>query len=204
MIGEQRSVRVQRLHRREELRESIGRVDVGRLVAELAVNLREDRSTEPIAAAAEIDQQQLGIARIANQERRQGATCVGDARKCRHDQRHRPDHLSLAAGDIIVAPRGAHRQRVLSDRNRDPERGAQLDCDALHRVEQRRIFARITGRGHPVGRELDVGELRDRCRCNVGQCFTDGHPSRRGRIEHRDGRSLAHRHRFAGVTLEVE
>ena len=59
-------------------------------------------------------------------------------------------------------PRGLHRHRILADRNADAELRAQFHADRAHGVVQRGILARMPGRRHPVGRQLDVADLGDR------------------------------------------
>jgi len=61
----------------------------------------------------------------------------------------------------------------------------------------------MTRGGHPVGGELDVGEPADAGGGDVGDRLANGHPARRRRIDQRQRRALAHRHRFAGITGEI-
>ena len=74
--------RRQLLHRREQALEQRGIVEVGRRLAELAVDLRQRRAAQPVLAAPEIDEQQLTGVRVAvgPQLGRQRAAHVADGR----------------------------------------------------------------------------------------------------------------------------
>ena len=123
-----------------------------------------------------------------------------DRRERGNDQRHGRDHR-LARG--ALAPHCLHRQRILADRNRDAERRTKLFADGVHRGIQRGVFARLAAGRHPVGRQLHVRQRADVGRENVGERFADREAARGRRIEHRDRRAFAHRHRFAGVAEVV-
>ena len=69
MVGEDRGT--QRLDGGKEGFQQRWIVQIGALLAEAAVRLRDDRAAEPVLAAAQIDQQELGIAGILPQLRRQ-------------------------------------------------------------------------------------------------------------------------------------
>ncbi len=56
--------------------------------------------------------------------------------------------------------------------------------------------------GHPVCREPDIGQLADRRCRHIGNHFTDGHATGRGRIDRGDRRALAHGHCFTGANIE--
>ncbi len=58
MVGEDAHLAVLVLDEREELRERIGGIEVGGLVAELPVGLRQRRPPEPALAERDVDQQQ--------------------------------------------------------------------------------------------------------------------------------------------------
>ncbi len=102
-----------------------------------------------------------------------------------------------------LAPHRLHRQRILADRNRDAERRTQLFAHRVHRGVQRRVFAGLAAGRHPVGREFHVRQRADVGRENVGERLTDRESPGRRRIEHRDRRAFAHRHRFAGMAEVV-
>ncbi len=103
----------------------------------------------------------------------------------------------------VLVPRRAHRHRILADRNADAERRAKLHRDGAHRVVERGILAGMPCRRHPVGRELDVRKPRNARGGDVGDRFADRHAARGGRVDQRQRRALAHRHRLACVTVEV-
>ena len=134
------------------------------------------------------------------QERRQRLARIADRRERRHDERHRRRDRAL---DAVLVPRRAHRHRVLADRNRHAELDARFDRDGAHRVVERRVLAGMTRRRHPVGRELHVRDRADVGGGDVGDRFGNRHAPRRRRIDQRERRALAHRHRFAREALVV-
>ena len=103
----------------------------------------------------------------------------------------------------VVAPRRAHRQRILTDRDRDAEGGAEFHRHRLDRVEQVRVLSGLPAGGHPVRREHHALDARDVRGHDVGERLRHCHPARRPRIEQREGRALSHRHRFPGVSAEA-
>ena len=180
-----------------------GIVEVGRRVAEL--RRTTCASAEPprrLRPRAEIDRAAARCRRVERELRRQRAAHV--ARPART-----PTTISDTGAVTLLRARRrrrharAHRQRVLADRNRDAERRAQLHADRAHRVVQRGVLARLAGGGHPVRRQLDVAERCDRRGGEVGDRLADRHARRRRRVEQRERRALAHRHRLAGVAVEV-
>ena len=104
---------------------------------------------------------------------------------------------------VGVAPRRAHRQAVLADRDADAERRTQVDADGSHGVEQRGVFARLAGRGHPVGRQLHPRDGADAGRRQVRERLAHRHSSRRRCVDDRERRALAHRHRLAENGIEA-
>ena len=149
-------------------------------------------------ATAEIDQDQRRVAGIGAELRRQRPPHVINRRKRGNNQRHR-------RGDCLVlpllTPGRAHRQRILADRNADAERRAQFHADCAHRIEQCRVLARLTAGGHPVGRQLDVGDVAYRRRGDVGNGFANRHPARSRRVDDSQRRALAHRHRLSQIAF---
>ena len=142
-------------------------VEVRRLVAELPVDLRQRRC------------------------RRGG--CCPPPRSMQHQRRVAARRVAAAASASLRAsatganadtisdtgavtalstpssrPRRAHRHRILADRDRQAERDAQFDRHRAHRVVQRGVLARMPGRRHPVGRQLDVAERRE---CRRRRCW---------------------------------
>ncbi len=96
-------------------------------------------------------------AESGTQLRRPRATHVGQRREGRDDERHRRRDLLVLAGRR-VGPAGAHRQRVLADRHRDPERGHSSIADGVDGVVERRILAGLAAGRHPVARQLHAAE----------------------------------------------
>ena len=134
------------------------------------------------------------------QLRRQGAAHVHDRSEGGYDQRQRRDH---AFGFSTRFPSGFHGQRILADRNGDAQRRTQLHPHRPHGVEQAGVLAGMTGRRHPVGRQLHIPELLDARGGQIGQRLADRHSSRSRPIQHRQRRALAQRHGFAGLGIET-
>ena len=200
VIGEQTAIGVQGLDHAEEGPQRGRIVDVGHFRPERLVDLRETGAAETIATATEIGQQQARLAGVEPQFRRQRRARVDHRGECGDHQRHRRRHLVIAVG---IAPRGAHRQTVLADRDADPERRTQVEADRPHGVEQRRVLPRLAGRGHPVGRQLHPRDGADAGRRQVRQRLAHRHPARRGRVDDRQRRALSHRHRLAENGIET-
>ena len=178
--------------RRHEREQQLRVVEVRNRATELTLHLPQDRPAQPVATSAEVDEHEH-VARA--QLRGPRATHVGQRGERRHDERHRRGDLARLPGRGI-RPAGAHRQRVLADRHRHPELGEQLHRDGLDGVEQRSVLAVLTAGGHPVARQLDPGQRRQR-RCEqVGQRFPDRHPTRRGSVDRGHRHPLARGHRL--------
>ena len=200
MVGQQQAVRIGLLDRREKTLEQVSVIQIRRQAAGAIVYLCQRRSAEPVLAGANIQQPQLGFALIDLELRRQRAACIGHARERGNDQRYRRDGAVFAA---ILLPHGLHRQRILADRNGNIQLWTKLHADGLHGVEQRRVFAGMPDRSHPVCRQLDLAQRSDRRCRQIRDRLADGHARRRGRRQHGDRRALAHGHRFAAVTVEI-
>ena len=97
----------------------------------------------------------------------------------------------------VLFPARAHRQRILAYRNRHAQRRAKIQRDGLDRVEQRRILMPMASRGHPVGRELDAGNLAGIGRRQIGQRFAYRHAPGRRTVEQSQRRALAERKTLA-------
>ena len=102
---------------------------------------------------------------------------------------------------VRVAPRGAHRKRILADRDGDAELGAQLKAHRANRRVQVGILTRLTARRHPVGRQPNVGEPPHIGRDDIGDRLAHGQAARCRRVEQRRRRPLPHGHGFARVAL---
>ena len=102
----------------------------------------------------------------------------------------------------MLLPRRAHRHRVLADGDADAEPRAEVEGHRLHGVEEGGVLAGGAGGRHPVGRELDARERRDRGRGEVGEGLADRHAPGGGAVDDRDRRALAHGEGLAGVALE--
>ncbi len=86
MVGEQQTLGKTVLHRGEEPGQQRGLVEVRRNRSQLRIDLRQRRSTQPVLAATEIDQQQQRIRRIAIDLRRDAQPHVRNRSKGRDDQ----------------------------------------------------------------------------------------------------------------------
>ena len=126
---------------------------------------------------------------------------VRDRRERRHDQRHRRDDALLGA--VRLAPVGPHRQRVLADRYGDAQLRAQFLRHRTHRRVQRRVFAALAARRHPVGRQADLRQRRDVRRQHVGDRLRHRQAPGGGRIEQRHRAALADGERFSRASLVV-
>ena len=105
MIRQQQAFAVQLLNGGEKGFQGRGIIEVGRLVAELTIDLRQRRAAQTVATHAEVNQQQLGFALVQAQLRGQGPAHVADRGKSAHDERQgRGDPLLLAG----VLPHRAH------------------------------------------------------------------------------------------------
>ena len=102
----------------------------------------------------------------------------------------------------VLLPRRAHRHRVLADGDADAEPRAEVEGHRLHGVEEGGVLAGGAGGRHPVGRELDARERRDRRRGQVGEGLADRHAPGGGAVDDRDRRALAHGEGLARVALE--
>ena len=201
MIGNKQTCAQKILHRSKKPREIRGHVEVGTPVSELLVRLRQRAAAEPVRTATEVDQQQSRRAAIQTQLRRRHRAHVGNWRKRRNDQRHRRRDRVIPGR---IAPLRVHRQTVLADRNRDAERGAQLQSNRLDRIEQRLIFVTTPRCGHPVRRQHDAPEILDGHARQIRQRFADRHSCRRRGVEQCKRRAFTHRHRFALQRFEAE
>ena len=200
VIGQQQVRAARFTQRRGKRQQPLWRIEVRRHIAQLAVDLREDGTTQAILATAQIDAQQARGAHITTQFRRERAAHIGQRRERRHDQRHRRHHR-LAA--LRVLPGRLHRQRILSHRNGDAQCRTELLAHRVHGRIQRRVFARLTAGGHPVGRQADVAQRGHVGRQQVGDRFGHGHAGGRRGIEQRHRGALTHRHRLTGVVQEI-
>ena len=145
VVGQQFTLRHQGLHRIPEAFQLRDIAHVSRLVAELAIDLRQRRRAQRVVPFTEVDQQQGVIFR--RKLRRDGMTDIFDTGEGRDDQRQRRGHLALLAAFL---PAGFHRHRVFTDRNGQAQRRTQLFAYRFHRLIQASVFARVTCGGHPV------------------------------------------------------
>ena len=198
VVGQQLTLRHQRLNRVVEAFQLGHVTHVGWLVAELAVNLRQRGSTQRVVTFTQVNQQQ-GVV-FGRKLRRNGVTHVFHAGKRGDDQRQRRGHLALLAAFL---PAGFHRHGVFAHRNGQAEGRTQLLAHRLHGFIQARVFARVAGSGHPVGGKLNTFDIANLRRGDVGQRFTDGQTGRGREVQQRDRGAFTQRHRFAVVAVEA-
>ena len=198
VIGEQLAVGVESLNDAEKRRQILGFVQVRAYVADLTIDLSQRRATETVLAATEIDQDQIALVLVETQLRRQRAQGIGDRGEAGDVQRQRRGDALLA---LFRLPRGAHGHRILAHRHGNAQRRTEFHADGVNGIEQRLVLADMIGSAHPVGGEFDVGELFDRCRRQVGDRLGHGQARAGRRIDQRDRRALAHRHRLADVSV---
>ena len=198
MVGQQLTLRHQRLNRVVEAFQLRHVTHVGWLIAELAVNLRQRGSTQRVVAFAQVNQQQ-GVV-FGRKLRRNGVTHVFHAGKRGDHQRQRRGHLALF---VAFLPAGFHRHGVFAHRNGQAKGRTQLLAHRFHGFIQASIFARVTGCGHPVGGELDTFDIANLRRGNVGQRFTHCQTGRSSEVQQRHRGAFAESHRFAVVAVEA-
>ena len=97
VIGKQHVALVEFLDSREEISQERRRVEIGRLAARQAVGLRQAGPTEPVAALAEVEQEQVAWLLDALQLWRQVLHRIRNGCECRYDQGNRCDDVVLVA-----------------------------------------------------------------------------------------------------------
>ena len=160
-----------------------------------AMDLRQRGAAEAVLPCAQVDQKQLGFCfRQRLELRREGAASVGAGREGRHDERERRDDLFFLP---VCLPARFHRKRILAHRDGQVELTAKIEGHGLYGVKQGRIFSRVPGGCHPVGRELDVSQRADIRRRQIGDRLAHGHAARSRAVEQGQRRALTHGKRFA-------
>ena len=200
MVGEDPAASPQLPDGVEEAAKCCGVVQVRCGAAHRPVDLRQGRSAEPVAAFAQIDEQQRRFAQVRAELRRQGASDIAHRSEGRHDQGEGGRHASLF---VVLFPYGSQRHRVLADGHCDAERGAELHPDGGHRVVETRVLARVAGRGHPIAGEADLLDTDEVRRGDVRDRLSHRHSSGGGWTEQGEWRALAHRHRLPAVGVEA-
>ena len=198
MVREQLSFPVEPLHGFEKGLERRG-VRIRRGVAQLPVNLRQRRASQATASQPQIDQHEYRLTAVGAQLGRERAAHVGHRSKSRDDERHRGRHFLARA---VLVPGRFHGKAVLADRNAHPQCGTQLHRNRAHRVKQRGVLARVTGRRHPVRRELHLPELGDRRGGDIGNGLPDRHAPRRFRADEGKRRPFPHGKGLAAAGVE--
>ena len=178
VIGEQITRVVQELHGGEESREIRRSFEIGRDLPQAVTHLRAHRAAQALLTACQIDEQQhtFGLAFELWCERQPHID---------HRREGGDDHAERRSRGVFVgsvAPRGAHRQRILADRNADPERLAQ-DAGGVDGGIEDRILTRMACGRHPVCREHHVREFEHARGGKIGEGLADRDPRRRCAIQ---------------------
>ena len=179
--------------------QQFGRVQIRALATEAVLDLGQNAAAHAFLAGTQADQPDVGFNGSIQHRRRLRAHIV-HAREGGNDQGHR---RARGLGFAAALPTRLHRQRILADRNADVQRRAQFHAHRLHRLVQRGVFARLAGRGHPVGRQFHFVQTGNRCRQQIGNRFAHRQTRRSGGVQHRHRRAFAHGHGFAGETGEI-
>ena len=187
VVGENPPLRRQLLHGDKEGNQPLRFVDIRCFATGSVEHLRQRRPSQAIFTRPQVDQQQDGFTGVKLQLRRQCALRVLHRRKGGDDQRQRRNDLFLFSG---LFPGGTHRQRILAHRDRNANLLAQVG-DSAYRVKEPCIFARCSGRRHPVGREFDITNLFNTGGGDVGERLANGHAARGRCIEHRNRGAFA-------------
>ena len=196
VIGPDQAGDAQFSQRRGKRFQQVRAVEIGGDVADLPERLRQDACAHTLFALAQIDQNQAAR-RIGAQLRRKRAAHVGQRGEGGDHQRDRRSHtLGLAR----VFPARMHGQRILAHRHRNTQGGTEFHADGVHGVVQRGVLPRLAAGGHPVARQLDVGQTLHRGGQQIEYRLAHRQPTRRGGVEHRNGRALGHAHRLAPKT----
>ena len=119
MVGQQLTRSDQRLNRIVEAFQLLNVTHVGRLIAQLTVNLRQRRSAQRIVTKTEVNQQQ-GVV-FSRQLRGNGVAHIFYAGKGGNHQRQWRGHFTLL---VTFLPAGFHRHRVFAHWNGQAERRA--------------------------------------------------------------------------------
>ncbi len=201
VIGEQRPLRMQALHQgRRRRRAPAGRP--GRARRCRAVH-RPARAPTRQDVAGPRPARCAGSAVSPRSRRNNGVSVLrasGTGANAETIKRYGRRH---GLGHAVVVPRRAHGHRVLAHRNRETDGDAGVHRHGAHGVVQRGVLARMPGRRHPVGRKLDVSESANACSGQVGDRFAHRHAPGRRRVDQRQRRAFAHRHRLARIAFEV-
>ncbi len=117
MVGQQLTLRDQRLNGVVEAFQLLNVTHVGRLVAQLTINLCQRRRTQRVVTKTEINQQQ-GVV-FSRELRGYRVAHVFHAGEGGDHQRQRRSHFTLL---ITFLPAGFHRHRVFAHRNSQAKR----------------------------------------------------------------------------------
>ena len=102
-----------------------------------------------------------------------------------------------------VFPAGAHGHGVFTDGDANAECGAEFHADGFDGVVKVGVFAGFACGDHPVGGELDVADLADVGRGDVGQALSDGDAAGCGGVDDRNRCAFAEGHGFASVNIHA-
>ena len=199
MVSQDFTLGTQRIDRVDQVHQVLRVIQVRHRALALVQGLRQDRAAHATPALAQVNQDQRAVGFLGIELRRERATHIGQRGKGADDQRdRRGDFFSLGA----LSPDGAHGQRIFADRNRHAQGRAQFHAHGFHGFVKSSVLAGLATSGHPVGRQLDAGQL-DRRGQQVGDGFGHRHAGRGSGVGRGQRRALAHAHGLAGKALVV-
>src|SRR3569832_1176667 len=114
VVREQPSFLIEDLDHVEKFAQRMRGIEISRMMAQTLIHLRQRRSAEPVATLAEIDEDEVVVAAIGAELRREGFAYIFHRREGADDERQRRRHFAACAG---LLPLGLHRQRILAERN---------------------------------------------------------------------------------------
>ena len=202
VVGHQQASIGSRANSAKERLQACGVVEVWRHVTQLPIHLRQARTAQPLLAGAEVQQEQARVPRFLRDVWRERAAHIAHRRERRDNKRHRRPHR-LFGGSALFRPARAHGQRILTDRNGDIQRRAQLHAHRAHGVEQGGIFGCIATSRHPVRRELHIAHGAHIGSHDIRERLRHRHPARSRTRQQRQRRAFAHGHGFTGIRAEA-
>ena len=174
-------------------------IQIRHLVAHLSINLCERGTAEPLLASCQIYQEQHRLTRDIQYGRRRTAH-IRHRCKCGHDKGQRRRHAETV---FVLIPAAGHGHGILSNRDRNTERGAKIKRNGLNCLKEIRILSGLTCRRHPIGAKMNIRQFADPGAGDVGYRLSDRHTATGRGIDECKRCPLSHRDRFPGMTIET-